>query len=140
MRGQDSQANCGPYALLNALRALGIQRTAEELESACGTTMTKGTSTAKLFKAANKIEGCSCVRINERRRDVALLKLQHALQNGRPVVIAWADGSHWVCAIGMLGPRYLIADAAENELVLSIEVEEVEKQWEDEGRYDGIIL
>jgi len=29
---QDSQANCGPFALKNALSALGIERSAEELE------------------------------------------------------------------------------------------------------------
>jgi hypothetical protein len=45
-----------------------------------------------------------------------------------------------VAVVGLLGERYLIADAAENELVLSMEVDEVVQHWEDHGTYEGILL
>jgi ABC-type bacteriocin/lantibiotic exporter with double-glycine peptidase domain len=144
MRGQDSQANCGPYALLNALRALGIQRTAEELEALCGTTMTKGTSPGKLLAGARRVEGLTPTKLRERRREVALLRLHGAVSRGRPALLVWSSegkpGEHWVAVVGLLGERYLIADAAENELVLSMEVDEVVQHWEDHGTYEGILL
>lgn len=145
MRGQDSQANCGPYALMNALRSLGIMRTREELEVLCGTTMTDGTPPPKLLRAIGRIDGCQPVKIRERRRDIALLRLKGALDQGRPVVLVWQDsegnsGGHWVAAVGMLGDRYLIADAADNELVLSHTVAEVAEKWVDEGVYEGVVL
>jgi hypothetical protein len=145
VRGQDSQANCGPYALMNALRAIGIMRTREELEVLCGTTMTDGTPPRKILRAVSKIEGCYPVKLREKRRDIALLRLRGALDQGRPVVLVWHDsegnpGGHWVAAVGMLGDRYLIADAADNELVLSLTVDEVATYWTDEGVYEGVIL
>ena len=126
--------------MLNALRALGIQRTAAELEAACRTTQTLGTSTTKLVRAAGQIEGCAPVRFAERRQDVALLKLRCAVTDGRPVLCSWNDGEHWVAVVGMLGPRFLVADPAEAELVLSYTVDEVVALWTEGGRFEGIIL
>ena len=140
MRMQNSQATCGPTALQNALFALGIRRSQEELEVACKTTATMGTSTAKLLKAVGQIEGCVPVRFNERRRDVALLKLRCAVMDGRPVILSWQTGTHWVAAVGMLGPRFLVADAAEAELVLSFTVDELAALWDDDGKYEGVII
>jgi ABC-type bacteriocin/lantibiotic exporter with double-glycine peptidase domain len=139
---QDSQANCGPFALKNALEALGIKRSAEELEKACGTSATNGTPTKGILKAANKIEGCNPVVIRESKSDVALLKLEHALRHGRPVVISWSTvspGDHWVAVVGVLGERFLVADAADSELVLSMTVDELEAKWRD-NKYEAVIL
>src|ERR1044072_2680949 len=110
MRMQDSQANCGPFALKNALEALGIKRSAEELEKACGTNATNGTPTKGIFKAAQKIEGCNPVVVRESKSDVALLKLEHAIRKGRPLVLSFCDstgkpGEHWVAVVGVLGDR-----------------------------------
>jgi hypothetical protein len=130
---------------MNALRAIGITRTREELETLCGTTMTDGTPPRKILRAVSKIEGCFPVKLRERRRDIALLRLKGALDQGRPAVLVWHDsegnpGGHWVAAVGMLGGRYLIADAADNELVLSMTVEEVATYWADGGIYEGVVL
>jgi ABC-type bacteriocin/lantibiotic exporter with double-glycine peptidase domain len=140
MREQTSRASCGPFALLNALKAIGIERTPEELETLCKTSMTDGTDTPNMVKGAAKIDGCTPIRIKERRRDVALLRLRFALTSGRPVVLSWCEGSHWVAAIGVLGERYLICDSDDLELVLSYQVEEVAKLWVDEGIYEGVVL
>lgn len=142
MRLQDNQANCGPYALKNALAAIGIERTAAELEAACKTSATRGTSTANLVRAIAKIDGLYPVKVLEAKRDVALLRLRFALLQGRPVLLSWCSerpGDHWVAAIGMIGERYLVADAADPELVLSYSVEELEEHWRD-SKYEGVIL
>jgi len=139
---QDNQSNCGPFALKNALAALGIERSAEELEKACGTTATRGTSVRNLVRAAGKIEGCDAVLLREKRSDVALLKLEHAVAAGRPVLITWSTeepGDHWVAVVGALGDRYLVADSADSELVLSYTAGELEAKWRDSS-YEGVIL
>lgn len=142
MRMQDCEANCGPYALKNALAALGIERTAGEMEAACKTSATKGTPLRNIFRAAEQIEGCTPMRIREKRRDVAMLKLRSALLDGHAVVISWCTnepGDHWVAAVGLLGGRYLIADAADLELILSRSAAEVAEKW-FAGSYEGVIL
>lgn len=139
---QDSQANCGPFALKNALFAIGIERSAEELEKACGTSATNGTPTKGILKAAAKIEGCMPVLLREKRTDIALMRLAEALRRGRPVVISWttdAPGDHWVAAVGVLGERYLVADSGDSELVRSFAVDELEARWRDKN-YEGVIL
>ena len=142
MRMQDQQHNCGPFALKNALAALGIDRSAEELERLCGTTATDGTPTRGVMRAAGRIEGCAPVLIRERRRDIALMRLAEALRRGRPVVLSWCSsepGDHWVAAVGVLGERYLVADSGDTELVMSYPVNALEAKWRD-GRYEGVII
>ena len=142
MRLQDNQANCGPAAMKNALQALGIERTLPELEAACKTSATNGTPTNNIIRAAKKIEGCKPIKILETRAGVALIQLRFALQSGRPVLLSWCSstpGDHWVAAVGLLGERYLVADAADSELVLSLTVEELEGKWRD-NKYEGVIL
>lgn len=142
MRMQDSQANCGPFALKNALHALGIPRSIEELEALCKTSATNGTPPANILRAAKKIDGCRPVKLSEKRRDIALMRLAEALRKGRPVLLVWcaeSPGDHWVAAVGVLGERYLIADSGDVELVLSLDVGDVEARWRD-GHYEGVIL
>lgn len=142
MRCQDAQHNCGAFALYNGLRALGIERSTDECERLCGTTATDGTPTRGLVRAAKTIEGCSPVVIRERRRDIALLRLHGALTRGRPVILSWTTkvpGDHWVTAVALLGERYMVADAADNELVLSLAVDEVADRWYD-GGYEAVVL
>lgn len=142
MRMQDSQANCGAYAVKNALAALGIERTASELEAACKTSATHGTSSRNIVKALSKIEGCDPLLIKEKRLVVARLLLNDALRRGRPVVIAWNSeepGDHWVAVVGLLGDRYLVADSADNELVVSGDDLWLADHWGANG-YEGVIL
>lgn len=139
---QDSQANCGPFALKNALASLGIDRSAEELERACGTTATSGTPTRGIIRAAAGIAECRPLLLREKRRDVALMRLSEALRRGRPAVLSWnceEAGDHWVAAIGILGERYLIADSGDSELVMSYPVQVLEEKWRD-TKYEGVIL
>lgn len=143
MRMQDSAANCGPTALHNALLAIGVVRSVQELEVLCGTSATNGTPVRSLKRALSKIEGVLPVEIKERRRDIAALKLRHSLTGGRPVVLLWTSlvpGDHWVTAVGLLGDRYLICDPGDLELVTSVEIDSVCSKWECDGSYYGVVL
>lgn len=138
MRMQDTAANCGPAALSNALDAMGIKRSQDECAALCKTTATEGTSPKKLLAAITAV-GRKGIVIKERRTSVALAFLEGALSRGRSVVLCVDNDSHWVAAVGLLGDRVLVADSADNDLVLSYDLAGLAKRW-GEGRYYGIAL
>lgn len=143
MRMQDTQANCGPLAVQNALKCLGIDRATVELEHLLGTSATEGTPTAKLLKGLYKIEGLLPRRIDESREEIAHLRLDAALRSGRPVVLCVDNGSHYVCAIGRLGTgRVLIADSADTELVIAYTWPDFMARWAEDAKkpYWGVVL
>jgi hypothetical protein len=105
--------------------------------------MTAGTSPRKLLKGAARVNAVSPVRFREKRQDVALMRLRAALQAGNPVLLVWTTaqpGDHWVAVVGLLGHRFIVADAAENELVLTYLPGELADRWDSNGLYEGIIL
>ena len=116
---QNSQANCGPTAVKNALCALGIERSVEECEALCGCTATDGASPRKLYKGLETIHELDPVIISESREEIALVLLEQSLRDGRPVIMLVDGTEHWVAAIGLLGKRVQIADGADSELIIS---------------------
>ena len=141
---QDSQANCGPVSVANALKSLGINRAVEELETLLGTSATEGTSTLKMLRGLVKIDGLLVRLITESRSEIAHLRLDAALRSGRPCVVCVDSGSHYVCAIGRLGTgRIIVADSADTELVLSYTWEDFMQRWHEDGTkkpYWGVVL
>jgi ABC-type bacteriocin/lantibiotic exporter with double-glycine peptidase domain len=139
VRMQDTEANCGPASLSNALLALGITRSQAECEVLCGQTGA-GVDERKMKRAIEAV-GRSPAVISERRPVVALLFLERLLADGRPVLLAVDEDSHWVTAVAKLGPRVLVADPADNELVLSYDVEVLAARWVGpRGRYYGLAV
>lgn len=144
MRLQDSQANCGPASLYNGLMALGIPSTQADCAAACGTTATDGTPPKGIIKGAKSF-GRQPLVINERRGTVATLWLLHFLGQGRPVLLCVDKSDHWVTAIAVLGDRILVADPADNELVLSLTKPALATRWGETAvpskhHYYGIVL
>lgn len=130
MRLQDSQANCGPTAVKNALCALGIERSTEECEKLCRCTA-DGTSPANLFRGLEAIHELNPQKIDEYKEYVAVLLLESALSEGRPVIVLVDNSEHWVAAIGLLGKRIQIADGADSELVISYPLSAFAKRWQN---------
>ncbi len=127
----------------NALKALGIERSTEELEVLLGTTATEGTPTKRLVKGLLKMEELNPRVIDEAREMVAHLSLSAALHSGRPVVLCVDDWTHWVTAIGTLGMgRVLIADSADSELVLATDWPTLMQRWASTAKrpYWGVVL
>lgn len=141
---QDSQASCGVYSLHNALCALGVNRSAEELAALCRTTATDGTSVAKMRSAIGKLKDCGLAPwdIKTGRRDVAAGLLWLALSRGRPAVLVVDCDAHWIAVIGHNGDRILVADSAKNELVESLDGEAFMRRWDCSGRHAflGVVL
>lgn len=132
MRLQDSQANCGPVAMRNALAAIGTERSTEECEKLCKTDATNGTRAVNLARAIQSVLGCATV-ISERQPDVALLRLEKMLRGGHATVLLVDAWDHYVAAVGMLGERFLIADSADNELVISLDPGKLLERWGNVG-------
>lgn len=139
MRMQDTAANCGPASLSNALQALGVSRTQAECETLCKTSGTEGT-TSRGLQAGIKAVGRKSDIINERRADVALTFLRADLHAGRAAVLAVDKDEHWVAAVGLCGERFLIADPADNELVLSLSGDQLKSRWASPVRYYGVVI
>lgn len=134
MRMQSTEASCGPTAMVNALAALGLKRDLQECEQLCKCSATNGTSTQKLVAALRSIPSLQVSRIYERKADSALHRLNAALSLGRPMIICVDNGAHWVAVIGQLGigtvtTRYLVADSADMDLVLSYDFKDLLARW-----------
>lgn len=129
MRMQSSQAACGPTALYNAGCALGRKASLEECEKACRTSATKGTSALQLGRGARTLGFTVECEVKEARSDVAAMYLKGLVDRGTVPIIAVDADSHWAAVVGRLGNRYLVADSAENELVLSYSEGELLQRW-----------
>lgn len=143
MRLQSTQANCGPFSVRNALSALGITRSEQECEVLCKVSGTHGTRASVLVRGLAALDGVRPVVIDEQRPDVALLKLDAALRAGRPAVLLVDGWAHYVTAVGVLGQRYLVADSADSELVVSHDVVALRDWWHCAGArrpFWGVVL
>ena len=147
MRFQSNASSCGPASIRNALLCLGVTRSEEELERLAGFTAASGTSIQGIVKALRTIAGENPVLspevLRESRAQVAILRLSNALYRGRPAIICVDNDTHWVSAVGNLGQDiYHIADPADPELILSINVAQLAQRWKGAGRqpYQGVIV
>lgn len=135
MRYQSTDHFCGPAAVANALRALGRNVTEMQVEAAVAKAHRKGEPKA--------VEGTSHIQIKKAlevmKYRYAEFSLAHAeaawrtlrsyLLDGNPVMLSVDSDEHWICAIGIIGTRILVADAADSELVLSYDREEMLRRW-----------
>lgn len=138
---QTNRASCGPASLVNALAALGVSRTEEEMIRAAGQTV-NGTSAKGLRKALADIGGMVNAPLRYTSSDVALLSLWHWIsERGRPIILCVDDHEHWVVAVGYLGGRFVLIDSADNRLVLYYDPKELLERWEGPtGGYYGLIV
>jgi ABC-type bacteriocin/lantibiotic exporter with double-glycine peptidase domain len=139
---QNTKADCGPTALYNALRAMGLHRSIDELSTLCKTTAQDGTSSKKLWSAVQKLEGLQPWRLKAGKTDHASGLLFLALSTGRAVISLVDNGEHWVSVIGHLQTKVLVADSAHNDLVLSYDLPEWLERWDCGGRvpFEGLVL
>lgn len=143
MKMQSSVASCGPTAMVNALSALGMEYSIETCEKLCRTSATTGTSTSKLMAALKTIPSLKPVRLYERRPASALFHLNGSIALGRPVIVCTDSSEHWTTVVGQLGVglanmRYLLADSADLDLVLSYDTKQLLERWGPP--YLGVVL
>lgn len=148
MLGQSSQASCGPNAVSNGLKALGLDVSEAEvlrwMDRIRGSEDPAAAGTAADLMARAMAESRFRLRVrklNTPDRDYAIMALRGAMVDGS-VAICYVDADpdandsgHWVAVVGTLGRRFLVADGADRELVLSYDEDQFTARWETPGHY-----
>ena len=146
MRYQSNRASCGPAALHNALAALGINRSEDELIALCKQTATEGTSPAKLIRAIKAISSPEAELIGEPFKRKSMADAWAGLwflvaQRGRPAILCVDNFDHWVACVGYFGDRFMVVDSAEIGLLFYYDRDGLEKRWVGPtGGYHAIIV
>lgn len=155
MRYQTSEASCGPAAVSNALKALGIEGIEEadvvkwiEKVRKKSDPKIEGTSPNLIIRSIS--EG-SPKRLKLQVRGfcvsdpaVAQSLLRGLLVAGSAVIILVDSSEHWAVAVGVRGHCFLIVDAAEVELAVSLTPDQLLRRWEqhdeEPAKFEGIIV
>lgn len=145
MRFQSNRSACGPAALHNALAALGVARSEDELIQLTGQ-RPSGTSAAGILRAIKTIsEGVVPPLVGEavmwRNKDEAVRGLWWYLtERGRPLILCVDNFDHWVACTGYLGYRFAVMDSADNRLAIYYDVAALVGRWEKDGRFYAIVV
>jgi ABC-type bacteriocin/lantibiotic exporter with double-glycine peptidase domain len=135
-RFQSFRADCGPTSLGNALDALGIRRSHDELVTLCGTTA-DGTTPLQLKRAIKALrDSCGLMgpaEMKDTHADIALLRLGAVLHDGRPAILLVDSWEHWVAVVGRLGHRYCVADSADLRQTVHYPPADLAERWAHPG-------
>jgi ABC-type bacteriocin/lantibiotic exporter with double-glycine peptidase domain len=133
---------CGPYAILNAARAIGVRLTEAEIRKHTDTTPEDGTNEHGIKNALERLgfESASFTMGQDRAFE--------QLFQGHPVIISVEDGKHWIAVIGTVGKRVLTFDSwmakwnSQESGVNSLSKRQLMHWWtpEKNGLYSGIPL
>lgn len=138
MRQQSHAHTCGAVALCNAAEALGIRLTEEKAIKLAGTDPITGTSPAGMKKALKQLRLVP-EDFSHKHPGIAFLTLSGAVVNGNPVLMTVDDDEHWIVAIGVLGPRIVVADSADPGTVAVLSPAMLMKRWRADTCY-GIVV
>ena len=140
-RFQSYRADCGPMSICNALEALEIRRSHDEIVTLCGTTARDGTNHLGMLRAIRALkESCDLfgpVELRDSHSDVALLRLGHLLGRGRPAILCVELWSHWLAVVGVLGDRFILADSADLRQTVWVGPQELVQRWGYPGVRSG---
>src|SRR5665213_283880 len=109
MRIQRSPFLCGPIAVLNAARALGVRLREREVRAHSGTTKKEGTNQFGVLSALDKL-GFEFLEMNGTKQG-AFHHLRDRIAEGWVGVLCVEEGNHWVAAIGVVGDRIVTFDS-----------------------------
>lgn len=137
MRFQSNTSLCGPTAVSNALEALGVKDVTQDIVASLisrtcrdSRPVRDGTTQAELVRALNR---WARVTVDDQIPSgyLASYMLRGALSWGAVAIVGVdnPDHGHWLAVVGMLGEKYLIADSASDEIVVSMTETELLARW-----------
>ena len=153
MAYQAKESWCGPAALQNALRILGVRLKQEQLASLLwpGGDAGEGVDEQGLLRALGDLK-CSVSVLETSKRSRARAWVEHVSHIG-PILMAVDDWDHWVCVGGGCADRLWLLDSTREEWntrqngVWPLTVGTVLNRWRarnschmDGGLYYGIAL
>lgn len=108
MRYQMRAWSCGPGAIVNAARALGVRIAEGRVRALAGTTE-DGTDEHELIAAARGV-GLKASSHHSADQSAAWAFVRANVLDGRPCVLCIDQWRHWVTVIGIVGDRVLLCD------------------------------
>ncbi len=108
-RFQAEDFSCGPAAVVNALRSLGIRLTEREVSELAGTTRS-GTDERGIMRALRQL-GYGVEELDTLDSDEAWEWLRCQLLVVRPVVLCVENFEHWTSVVSMFGDRVVYVDS-----------------------------
>lgn len=114
MRFQRKFWTCGPAAVVNAARALGLRIAESRIASIAGTNEKDGTDDGPLIEGIRGV-GLTAKSLNTEDRGAAWAFVRSSVNDGHPVILCVDDYQHWITVIGVIGDRVIIADSTNTE-------------------------
>jgi ABC-type bacteriocin/lantibiotic exporter with double-glycine peptidase domain len=108
VRYQQRAWSCGPAALVNAARAIGVRIAEGRVRALAGTTE-DGTDEDELIAATRGI-GLKATPHHSADQNAAWAFVRANVLDGRPCVLCIDQWRHWVTVIGIVGDRVLLCD------------------------------
>lgn len=110
LKRQSKPWKCGPAAVRNAFRALGLKVGEDEISKLCGTTEA-GTDEHGIIRAIKEY-GYTATEYRSDSKKNAWQWLHGSLLHGEPVILCIQAWEHWVVCVGSLGDRVAIVDSS----------------------------
>jgi len=140
---QKTDWSCGPAAVANALRLIGIKVSESKAAKYTATTPEEGTDSPGIVESVNALGGkAEAFDIRNKFWDAA-----RPIWSGHPVIIAISDWSHWTVLAAPIKDRFLIIDSsrtAKNRAVNGVHViteKQLKKIWKhSNGYYSGVVV
>lgn len=102
--------SCGPAAVVNAARSMGVRVAEGRVRKLAGTTE-DGTDEDELISAIRGIR-LTATPHHSSDRATAWAFVRANVLDGRPVVLCIDQWTHWVTIVGIVGDRVLLVDPA----------------------------
>jgi ABC-type bacteriocin/lantibiotic exporter with double-glycine peptidase domain len=116
MRFQRDAYSCGIFAIMNALRAVGVKVSEKRVRAHSATTEEHGTNEHGVLNALERI-GFKSEEIRATGKNEAWKKLSESLESGRPVILSVDSDRHWVAAVGLCGDFVVVFDSQRTQKV-----------------------
>ena len=111
MRIQTRSWNCGPIAILNSLKAIGIKATEKQISSYTGTTKASGTNQFGILSGLTGLN-IPATEYNFQDQDEAYeFILQYIKEEGKSIILDFYKGAHWISLVGVIGDRVVVWDS-----------------------------
>lgn len=146
MRIQRDSWSCGPLAVLNALKAMGVRCSEKRVRSHTATVRGEGTTHGGIINAFERF-GCSATELRYHDADEGFDFILDSVKVGH-AALAYLDRDHWAAVIGAIGDRLVVFDSdntPENKAesgVWMCDARGLKRRWktDDAGTHYGILV
>lgn len=111
---QTKEYRCGPAAIVNALKCLGIDKSENHVSRLCNTTAKHGTDESQLREGIALLNCYSDPLHTNNKADAEWWLRDCLFSYAHPVILCVSNYTHWVCAVRGCDDRVLAIDSDVN--------------------------